>query len=136
MPHIIDTTNKVSHTVMRNDGLAISSNMINVCYDFLLDQLPALPYICGGIGVDAIEFFDALHIKLASQIKLGITYLLSSNINLFIDGYYHRVIGNNKFKNLKVQHVAELHDAPKVTFAVATLNVGYIGGEVGVRFIF
>ncbi|AHX03229.1 surface antigen family protein [Ehrlichia chaffeensis str. Heartland] len=129
------SSSKVFHTVMRNDGLSIISIMVNSCYDFSSDNLLVSPYICGGIGVDAIEFFDALHIKLACQGKLGITYQLSYNISLFADGYYHQVIGN-QFRNLNVQHVAELNDAPKVTSAVATLNVGYFGAEVGVRFIF
>ncbi|AHX09706.1 P44/Msp2 family outer membrane protein [Ehrlichia chaffeensis] len=126
---------KVFHTVMKNDGLSITSIMANVCYDFFSDNLLVSPYICGGIGADAIEFFDALHIKLACQSKLGITYQLSYNISVFTDGYYHQVIGN-QFKNLNVQHVAELNDAPKVTSATATLNVGYFGAEVGARFIF
>nr|ABO36253.1 Omp-1-13 [Ehrlichia ewingii] len=127
--------NKIFHTVMRNDGVAISSITINGCYDFSLSQLPVLPYICGGIGIDTIDFFDALHIKFAGQGKLGITYPLSGNINLFADGYYHKVI-SNQFKNLNVQHVAELNDDPKVTSAVATLNISYFGGEIGVRYIF
>ncbi|ABD44846.1 major outer membrane protein OMP-1S [Ehrlichia chaffeensis str. Arkansas] len=129
------SSQKVFHTVMKSDGLSIISIMVNGCYDFSSDNLLVSPYICGGIGVDAIEFFDALHIKLACQSKLGITYQLSYNISLFADGYYHQVIGN-QFRNLNVQHVAELNDAPKVTSAVATLNVGYFGAEVGVRFIF
>ncbi|AHX05145.1 surface antigen family protein [Ehrlichia chaffeensis str. Liberty] len=129
------STQKVYHTVMKNDGLSITSIMVNVCYDLSSDNLLVSPYICGGIGVNAIEFFDALHIKFACQSKLGITYQLSYNISLFGDGYYHQVIGN-QFRNLNVQHVAELNDAPKVTSAVATLNVGYFGAEVGVRFIF
>nr|ABO36252.1 Omp-1-12 [Ehrlichia ewingii] len=130
-----NSSNKIYHTVMRNDGISVLSNMINICYDFSLDNLPVLPYICGGTGVDTIEFFDSLHIKLAGQAKIGITYPLSSNINLFAGGYYHKVIGN-RFKNLKVQHIAELNDAPKVTSAVATLNISYFGGEIGARFIF
>ncbi|WDM85427.1 P44/Msp2 family outer membrane protein [Ehrlichia sp. JZT12] len=131
----IENTN-VFHTVMRNDGLSISSVIINGCYDFSLGKLPVLPYICVGIGVNLIEFFDALHIKFAGQSKLGITYQLSDNVNLFADGYYYRVIGNNQFKNLNVLHVAELKDAPKVTSAVATLSISYFGGEIGARFVF
>ncbi|AHC39612.1 P44/Msp2 family outer membrane protein [Ehrlichia muris] len=127
--------NGIYHIVMRNDGLSISSAMINGCYDFTLGNLPISPYMCIGMGVDAIQFFDALHIKFAHQGKAGITYLLSSNVSLFADGYYHKVV-DNKFKNLNVQHVYKLNDAPRVTSAVATLDVGYFGGEVGARFIF
>ncbi|WP_395877845.1 P44/Msp2 family outer membrane protein [Ehrlichia muris] len=127
--------NGIYHIVMRNDGLSISSAMINGCYDFTLGNLPISPYMCIGMGVDAIQFFDALHIKFAHQGKAGITYSLSSNVSLFADGYYHKVV-DNKFKNLNVQHVYKLNDAPRVTSAVATLDVGYFGGEVGARFIF
>ncbi|KJV63483.1 MULTISPECIES: P44/Msp2 family outer membrane protein [Ehrlichia] len=127
--------NGIYYTVMKNDGLSISSAMINGCYDFTLGSLPVSPYMCIGMGVDAIQFFDALHIKFAHQGKVGITYSLSSNVNLFADGYYHKVLGN-KFKNLNVQHVYELQNPPKATSAIATLDVGYFGGEVGARFIF
>nr|ABO36247.1 Omp-1-7 [Ehrlichia ewingii] len=123
------------YTVMRNNGLSIASILINGCYDFDFDNLIVSPYVCLGIGEDFIEFFDVLHIKFAYQGKLGISYELSPRINVFADGYYHKVIGN-QFKNLNVNHVVELDDFPKVTSAVATLNVGYFGGEVGVRFIF
>ncbi|ABD44654.1 major outer membrane protein OMP-1H [Ehrlichia chaffeensis str. Arkansas] len=124
----------IYHTVMRNDGVSISSVIINGCYNFTLSNLPISPYMCVGMGIDAIQFFDSLHIKFAHQSKLGITYPLSSNVHLFADSYYHKVIGN-KFKNLRVQHVYELQQVPKVTSAVATLDIGYFGGEVGVRFI-
>ena len=132
---ISNSGNSIFHTVMRNDGLSIISVIVNVCYDFSLNNLSISPYICGGAGVDAIEFFDVLHIKFAYQSKLGIAYSLPSNISLFTGLYYHKVIGN-QFKNLNVQHVAELASTPKITSAVATLNIGYFGGEIGARLTF
>ena len=123
------------YTVMRNDGVSITSVIFNGCYDLSLKELEISPYVCIGIGGDFIEFFDALHIKLAYQGKLGISYSFSTRTNLFIDGYYHRVIGN-QFNNLNVQHVTELAEAPKATSAIATLNVSYFGGEVGIRLMF
>ena len=123
------------YTVMRNDGVSITSVIFNGCYDLSLEDLEISPYVCIGIGGDFIEFFDALHIKLAYQGKLGISYSFSTRSSLFIDGYYHQVIGN-QFNNLNVQHVVELHDAPKATSAIATLNVSYFGGEVGIRLMF
>ena len=125
----------LKYTVMTNNGLSVASIMINGCYDFAFDNLTVSPYICLGIGEDFIEFFDTLHIKFAYQGKLGVSYELSSRINLFADGYYHKVI-SNQFKNLSVNHVVELDTFPKTTSAVATLNVGYFGAEAGVRFIF
>ncbi|AAZ68939.1 P44/Msp2 family outer membrane protein [Ehrlichia canis] len=125
----------IYHVVMKNDGLSILSNIVNICYDFSLNNLPISPYLCGGMGINAIEFFDALHVKFAYQSKAGISYQLLRKINLFIDVYYYQVI-SNKFKNLKVQHVHELKDNPKVTSAVATLDIAYFGSEAGIRIIF
>ena len=122
-------------TVMRNDGLLISSVMINGCYNVILNDIQAEPYICAGIGGDFIEFFNGFHVKLAYQGKVGISYQIFPEVRLFVDGYYHKVKGN-KFKNLHVQHVDILANAPKVTSAVATLNIVYFGCEAGVRFIF
>ncbi|RZB12687.1 P44/Msp2 family outer membrane protein [Ehrlichia minasensis] len=122
-------------TVMRNDGLSISSVMINGCYNVILNDIQAEPYICAGIGGDFIEFFNGFHVKFAYQGKVGISYQIFPEVRLFLDGYYHKVKGN-KFKNLHVQHVDTLQNAPKVTSAVATLNIGYFGCEAGVRFIF
>nr|ACR33117.1 major antigenic protein 1-2 [Ehrlichia ruminantium] len=121
------------YTVMRNNGLFISSVILNGCYDFSINELKISPYMCVGIGINAIEFFDALHLKLAYQGKFGISYLISNNIKLFADGYYYKVT-DNKFKNLKVIHVADLYNTPLVTSAIATLNVEYFGGEIGIRF--
>nr|ABO36251.1 Omp-1-11 [Ehrlichia ewingii] len=124
--------------VMRNNGLFIGSVAINSCYDFILDDTPALPYVCGGIGGDFIEFFDELHVKLAYQGKIGISYPIHSKVSTFVDVYYHRVI-NNKFKNLHVQYVNTTTSQainPQITSAVATLNVGYFGIEIGARLTF
>ncbi|KJV63480.1 MULTISPECIES: P44/Msp2 family outer membrane protein [Ehrlichia] len=123
------------YVVIRNNGLSVASIIINGCYDFSLNNLKISPYICAGFGGDIIEFFSAVRFKFAYQGKLGISYPLSSNIILFADGYYHKVIGN-QFKNLNVQHVVNLTEAPKATSAVATLNIEYFGSEFGLKFIF
>ena len=130
-----DNNTGTHYTVMRNDGISISSATVNGCYDFFCPSLSLSPYMCIGIGIDAIEFLNALHIKFACQGKLGVTYSVSPNVNLFADGYYHKVMGN-KFKNLPVQYVNTLEEYPRVTSAIATLDIGYLGGEIGIRFIF
>ncbi|AUO55136.1 P44/Msp2 family outer membrane protein [Ehrlichia canis] len=122
------------YVVMKNSGLSVASVMINGCYNMSFYNLVVSPYICAGIGEDFIEFFDTLYIKLAYQGKLGVNYSLSSRFNIFADMYYHKVIGN-QFKNLNVIHAVALDTFPKVTSAIATLNVAYFGGEVGIRFI-
>nr|ABD93647.1 major outer membrane protein P28-7 [Ehrlichia muris AS145] len=123
------------YVVIRNNGLSVASIIINGCYDFSLNNFKISPYICAGFGGDIIEFFSAVRFKFAYQGKLGISYPLSSNVILFADGYYHKVIGN-QFKNLNVQHVVNLTEAPKATSAVATLNIEYFGSEFGLKFIF
>ncbi|ABD45032.1 major outer membrane protein OMP-1W [Ehrlichia chaffeensis str. Arkansas] len=126
-------TNK--YVVIKNNGLSVASIIINGCYDFSLNNLKVSPYICVGFGGDIIEFFSAVSFKFAYQGKVGISYPLFSNMIIFADGYYHKVIGN-KFNNLNVQHVVSLNSHPKSTFAVATLNVEYFGSEFGLKFIF
>ena len=122
------------YVVMKNSGLSVASVMINGCYNMSFYNLVVSPYICAGVGEDFIEFFDTLYIKLAYQGKLGVNYPLSSRFNIFADMYYHKVIGN-QFKNLNVIHAVDLTEFPKTTSAIATLNVAYFGGEVGIRFI-
>ncbi|CAH58606.1 P44/Msp2 family outer membrane protein [Ehrlichia ruminantium] len=132
-PYQLDNVfNNFYHTVMKNTGLSIISVMINGCHDFHVNELKISPYICAGVGINTIEFFDTSHIKFAYQGKIGISYPLSNNIKVFSNGYYHKVAGN-KFKNLEVIHVANLHNAPWYTSAIATLNIGYFGAEVGIR---
>ena len=131
-----DPNKKSFFTFMKNNGVSIASVMINGCYDFSFNNTRISPYVCAGIGGDFIEFFDVMHIKLSYQGKLGVSYLVSPSTSLFVSGYYHRVI-NNKFKNLHVTYSKyALKDSPTITSAIAQLNIGYFGGEVGLRFTF
>ncbi|KJV63477.1 MULTISPECIES: P44/Msp2 family outer membrane protein [Ehrlichia] len=130
-----DSSKTSYYTFMKNNGISIASVMMNSCYDFSFSNLKISPYVCVGIGGDFIEFFEATYIKFACQGKIGINYTISPSISIFTDGYYHKVI-NNQFKNLHVKYPYILKDSPKITFATAKLNIGYFGGEVGMRFIF
>ncbi|AHX05091.1 P44/Msp2 family outer membrane protein [Ehrlichia japonica] len=128
--------NKTSYyTFMKNNGISIASVMMNSCYDFSFNNLKISPYVCVGIGGDFIEFFEATYIKFACQSKIGINYIISPSISIFTDGYYHKVI-NNQFKNLHVKYPYTLKNSPTITSATVKLNLGYFGGEVGMRFIF
>ena len=129
----LEKNKKSFFTFMKNNGISIASVMINGCYD-LSNNTKISSYVCGGIGGDFIEFFDLMHVKFSYQGKLGISYLISPSTSLFVDGYYHRVI-NNKFKNLHVTYAYPLKDQPTTTSAIAQVNIGYFGGEVGLRFI-
>ena len=124
------------YVIIKNNGISVVSIIINGCYDISLNDSKVSPYICAGFGGDFIEFFSAIRFKFAYQGKIGISYSLSSNIILFADGYYHKVI-NSQFKNLNVEHVVvNLQAGPQVTSATAFLNIEYLGGEFGLKFIF
>ncbi|RZB12689.1 P44/Msp2 family outer membrane protein [Ehrlichia minasensis] len=127
------TTNK--YVIIKNNGISVVSIIINGCYDIALNDSKILPYICAGFGGDFIEFFSAIRFKFAYQGKIGISYPLSSNTILFADGYYHKVI-SSQFKNLNVEHVVTDLTEFKVTSAIASLNIEYLGGEFGLKFIF
>ncbi|GAT77772.1 Map1-related protein [Ehrlichia ruminantium] len=123
------------YSFMRNDGISIASVMLNGCYDLPFSNFKISSYACIGIGGDFIEFFEAMKVKFAYQAKLGISYYISPSVNLFADTYYHKSVGN-QFKNLRVQYAHTLRLTPIFTSAIAKLNIGYFGGEVGFRFIF
>ncbi|QGR02934.1 P44/Msp2 family outer membrane protein [Ehrlichia ruminantium] len=130
-----NTSDLAYYTIMKNYGISVMSVFLNGCYDISRDKLKASPYICLGIGADTIEFFETLHIKFAYQCKVGISYLILPKVNLFADGYYHKV-KNNQFKNLNTIQVRTLANNPKVTYAAATLDINYFGAEIGARFTF
>ena len=124
------------YVIMRNDGISIISIILNLCYDFFINKSSTTsPYICAGFGGNFIELFNSVRPKFAYQGKLGINHPLSSNVILFVDGYYHKVMGN-KFKHLSVQHIFDDSTAPKATSAIATINIEYFGAELGLKFIF
>nr|BBE10877.1 map1-11 [uncultured Ehrlichia sp.] len=124
------------YTILKNNGIAIISNMINLCYEKQSNNFT--PYICFGIGGDFIEIFDTTRIKAAYQGKIGISYPLTSRTNLLISGQYHKVIGN-QFKELPTLQIVELKRLPErqpeydIT-ALLTLDIEYFSGEVGLSF--
>ncbi|CEI84731.1 Surface antigen msp4 [Ehrlichia minasensis] len=123
------------YVIIKNNGISVVSIIINGCYDIALNDSKILPYICAGFGGDFIEFFSAIRFKFAYQGKIGISYPLSSNTILFADGYYHKVI-SSQFKNLNVENVITDLAEFKATSAIASLNIEYLGGEFGLKFIF
>ena len=119
------------YVTLRNDGIEFYSVMLNGCYNFVMDNTNVIPFSCLGIGGDIINIFNAIRIKPSFQAKVGINYLLSENVSLFIDGYYHGVVGN-QYNNLPVQYPVYLF-APAITSAVANLDINYFGGEFGIK---
>ena len=123
------------YTLMKNNGISIVSAMINSCYDISFSNAKTSFYACAGIGGDFITLFETMYIKFAYQGKLGISYLISPSISIFASGYYHKVV-DNTFKNLHVKYIYKLKDSPNITTAIAKLRIGYLGSEVGIRFVF
>ena len=124
---------------MKNNGVSITSLMANNCYEFSISQSNKIvPYICGGVGTDFINLFDKLHVKLACQFKLGTSYSLSYRYQLFAYAYYHEVIDNN-FSQLKALRYVLPREPTSSELAnisgTATLNIRYVGSEIGLRFI-
>ncbi|KYW93863.1 P44/Msp2 family outer membrane protein [Ehrlichia ruminantium] len=123
------------YVVLTNNGVTFSSLMFNACYDITAEGVPFIPYACAGIGADLISIFDDINLKFAYQGKIGISYPITPEISAFIGGYYHGVIGN-KYNKVPVKLPVTLTDAPQSTSASVTLDAGYFGGELGVRFTF
>ncbi|MGN7618843.1 MAG: P44/Msp2 family outer membrane protein [Ehrlichia sp.] len=122
----------VNYVTLRNDGIKFNSVMFNVCYDFAVNNAYITPFSCVGIGGDIIRVFNNMEIKAAIQAKVGVKYLISEKISLFIDGYYHGVIGN-EHSNIPVQYPRNLFNSPNVTSALAKLDISYFGAEFGIK---
>ena len=119
---------------MRNSGITLSPALINVCYDVTKKNLRNIsPYLCLGVGVDFIDFLDKVSLKFSYQAKVGIGYLISSNLVLFIDGSFHGHLGN-QFTNLAVDYPVEIY--PFFTNASVKFDINFLSTSVGIRFIF
>ncbi|AHX05015.1 P44/Msp2 family outer membrane protein [Ehrlichia japonica] len=130
-----DAIADLKYVVLKNESITFMSLMINTCYDITAEGVPFIPYACAGIGADLISIFKDFNLKFAYQGKIGVSYPITPEVSAFIGGYYHGVIGN-QFNKIPVITPVVLSEAPQVTSASVTLDTGYFGGEVGVRFTF
>ncbi|RZB12260.1 P44/Msp2 family outer membrane protein [Ehrlichia minasensis] len=119
---------------LKNEGLTDISFMINACYDITTEGMPFSPYICAGTGVDLVSMFEAINIKLAYQGKLGLSYAISPEAQVFVGGHFHRVAGS-EFREIPAM-VPSGSTLPKSQFAIVTLGICYFGLELGGRFNF
>ena len=121
------------YVTLRNDGVEFYSAMLNICYDLRASNTDVIPFSCIGIGGDVIKIFNTVDIKPAFQAKVGVNYFLVYNkVSLFIDGYYHKVIGN-QYNDIPVQYPITLFSDPIITSAFARLDIDYLGAEVGLK---
>ncbi|AHX04535.1 P44/Msp2 family outer membrane protein [Ehrlichia japonica] len=129
-----DTITEHKFVVLKNEGLADISFMLNACYDVTTEGIPFSPYICAGIGTDLVSMFETTNPKISYQGKLGLSYSISPEASVFVGGHFHKVIGN-EFKDIPAivpsgSTLAGNH------FAIVTLNVCHFGIELGGRFAF
>ena len=119
--------------VMRNSGITLSPVLINLCYDITKKIARNIsPSLCFGIGVDLIDFLDKVTFKPSYQAKVGVNYLMSQNLALFIEGSFHGHLGN-QFTNLALDYP---NDHTFFTSVSAKLNLNFLGTSIGIRFIF
>ncbi|RZB12271.1 P44/Msp2 family outer membrane protein, partial [Ehrlichia minasensis] len=93
------TAKSGNFVLLKNEGLLDVSFMLNACYDITTERMPFSPYICAGIGTDAISMFETTHNKISYQGKLGFNYTVNSRVSVFAGGHFHRVV-DNKFKGI------------------------------------
>ncbi|KJV69408.1 P44/Msp2 family outer membrane protein [Candidatus Neoehrlichia procyonis] len=124
-----------NYIIAENKGIASVSLIFNMCYDIIPEYTYVIPYLCAGAGGEFINMFDTVKMKLNYQGKIGLSYKIMSNVVAFVDGYYHG-IADNKFDHLKVIVPDLLLSYPKASSsATANANIGYMGVNLGVRFI-
>lgn len=120
-------------------SISTTSVMVNACYDVLTDGLPVSPYGCAGIGANFVSVVDG-HItpKLSYKLKGGFSYGVTPEISAFVGGYYMKVLGNDEYTDLPVEHMVDDQSAAGKTkdAATATFDFSYFGAELGVRFMF
>ncbi|AAZ68931.1 P44/Msp2 family outer membrane protein [Ehrlichia canis] len=122
-------------TIATDNKLSITSAIVNICYDILINNTTVLPHLCTAVGICSTGFFNDMRFKLLYQRKIGLGYLINSNVMLFFNVYYHKVM-RNKLKNLLTQYSVDINAFLDAITVLANTDIGYFGSEVGVRFIF
>lgn len=125
--------------VIELKAVSSTSVMVNACYDLLDAGLLVVPYACVGLGGTIVGLVDEhVTLKLAYRLKAGLSYQFSPVIHAFIGGFYHRVLGNKEYADLRVHPLADYTNsiAKNSGTAVANFSMRYVGGEFGVRFAF
>ncbi|WP_155736516.1 P44/Msp2 family outer membrane protein, partial [Anaplasma phagocytophilum] len=125
--------------VIELKAVSSTSVMVNACYDLLDSGLFVVPYACVGLGGNIVGLVDEnVTVKLAYRLKAGLSYRFSSAIHAFVGGFYHRVLGNKEYADLRVYPLADYTNsiARNSGAAVANFSMRYVGGEFGVRLAF
>ncbi|AUO55132.1 hypothetical protein C1I72_04725 [Ehrlichia canis] len=140
-----DKTKPVYYYCMKNTGIILSSFLVNTCYDFTLKIAKKIaPYLCLGVGGDFIDFLGQTRLKASYQAKAGLSYAISPNLTFFVDGSFHGYM-NNQFPGLLVDYPADISVSmlsgdnatvySEFTTMLAKLNMIFLAGSIGIRFI-
>ncbi|RZB12695.1 P44/Msp2 family outer membrane protein [Ehrlichia minasensis] len=132
---------------MKNTGIVLSPFLVNACYDFTLKITKKIaPYLCLGVGGDFIDFLGQTSLKSFYQAKAGVSYAISPNLTFFVDGSFHGHM-NNQFSGLLVDYPFDQSQTFKLssyespttyqefTTMLAKLNVIFLTGSIGIRFV-
>ena len=133
---------------MKNTGIVLSPFLVNACYDFTLKITKKIaPYLCLGVGGDFIDFLGQTSLKSFYQAKAGVSYAISPNLTFFVDGSFHGHM-NNQFSGLLVDYPVDIKDkhgifsnyygnpdVTEFTTMLAKLNVIFLTGSIGIRFV-
>ena len=125
--------------VVELQEISSTSVMVNVCYDMLNENMGIVPYICAGLGGNLVGVVDGFMTpKVAYQVKGGFSYQFTHEISAFAGGYYHRVVGDETYKDLPVKRLSDDISPSGRTkdTAVANFSMAYAGAELGMRFAF
>ncbi|KJV80244.1 surface antigen family protein [Anaplasma phagocytophilum str. CRT53-1] len=125
--------------VIELKAVSSTSVMVNACYDLLDAGLLVVPYACVGLGGTVVGLVDEhVTLKLAYRLKAGLSYQFSPVIHAFVGSFYHQVLGNKEYADLRVHPLADYTNsiARNSGNAVANFSMKYVGGEFGVRLAF
>ncbi|KJV69416.1 P44/Msp2 family outer membrane protein [Candidatus Neoehrlichia procyonis] len=119
------------YITVKIDAITTVSLMANLCYDLHISKV--VPYACAGIGSNIVHITQNYVVpKFSYQAKAGINFSVNPKTSIFLGGFYHSIL-DKTYNGIPA-------NMPKNLFCsfngvVATFDLSYFGGEVGVRFI-
>ena len=124
-----------NYVVVSHKKVGLETLALNVCYDIKANTDPVISYICLGVSGNSLNLLDTKKLVHGYQGKIGVGVHVTSDVVMFLGGYYHALHGSNyESMNIIVPNGALLK--PKATSAQAKMSIAYLGGEVGLRYAF
>ncbi|MEH0831244.1 P44/Msp2 family outer membrane protein [Anaplasma bovis] len=126
---------KTNYVLVKNEKIGVSSITFNVCCDIRSKHDPIVSYVCMGISGNVIDILDTSEVTHGYYGKMGVGIAVTDDALLFIGGYYH-AMHRDTFDNIKLIVPSANGMDPRPTFASAKISTAYLGGEIGVRYMF